>query len=443
MAEEKIRGGINIFKAFGPAVAAFFGRMIGVEAGIRTVRHRSNRTRPNKIPRPDVLSQLTQQGYLAEPVYFKAMKKHGYEKEQARRVLQTERTVPGPSSIIRFGLKEAYELPKIKRFKTDALMPSGIKHNLPSFNKTYGDIDFGSWDSKAPQLKQMFKDGQRAGLNPRWLQLEWRSSWEHPGPSTGYDMLHRFQPEVLNKTWDRYKGDFNKEDLRFDKEDLNTLLRVKDYTPFWQDKLSALSYRIPTRVDLRRMIRENIVSDSEAKALYRAMGYNEEDAKLMVELAHAMYATADKKDLRKQAIEDFTLGRITETEFRQIMLMQGATVDHTDIAVNLAKNARDKERTETLLDGIIDAYQDGYFTLEEVQSTQIWKNLRERRKVMLKEKLQAEALKGNRMPTKTDIMGWFEEGFIEEDKFVRLMSRIGYKSEHIKYYLMELKGEAS
>ncbi|GAG78096.1 unnamed protein product, partial [marine sediment metagenome] len=83
-----------------------------------------------------------------------------------------------------------------------------------------------------------------------------------PSPQQGFDMLHR---GVISD------------------DELNMLLRALDVMPFWRDKLTQIAFRPLTRVDVRRMYKQGVLTETEVYESYLIAGYNEQNAERMAE----------------------------------------------------------------------------------------------------------------------------------------------------------------
>ncbi|GAI59558.1 unnamed protein product, partial [marine sediment metagenome] len=106
------------------------------------------------------------------------------------------------------------------------------------------------------------KYGAMKGLSKDWTQRYWAAHWALPSPQQGFEMLHR---GVI------------------DHSELNMLLRAQDVMPFWRDKLIQIAYRRLTRVDIRRMYKQGVLSESDVLESYLEHGYNTENAARMTE----------------------------------------------------------------------------------------------------------------------------------------------------------------
>jgi len=90
--------------------------------------------------------------------------------------------------------------------------------------------------------------------------------WILPSPTMAYEMFHRLR-----------KGRV-KAELVFGKEELERLLRYADYLPFYIPRMVEIAYSPFTRVDVRRMARERVLSHEDVIECYMDIGYNKERA---------------------------------------------------------------------------------------------------------------------------------------------------------------------
>ncbi|GAI04435.1 unnamed protein product, partial [marine sediment metagenome] len=118
---------------------------------------------------------------------------------------------------------------------------------------------FGQYEDFPEDLE---KYGAMKGLSQEWTQRYWAAHWALPSPQQGFEMLHR---GVI------------------DNSELNMLLRAQDVMPFWRDKLIQIAYRRLTRVDIRRMYKQGVLSESDVLESYLEHGYNAENAARMTE----------------------------------------------------------------------------------------------------------------------------------------------------------------
>jgi hypothetical protein len=134
--------------------------------------------------------------------------------------------VPGVQDIIRYVVKEAYS---------------------PEIYKAFGQ------DQEYPSIAEA--DAEKTGVRPDQLMKEWIAHWNLPGVSQGFEMLHR--------------GEITQEQLTL-------LLKALDVMPFWRDKLTAISWAVPGRVELRMMAQYGLVDKAFCMDILKKDGLAEE-----------------------------------------------------------------------------------------------------------------------------------------------------------------------
>ncbi len=134
--------------------------------------------------------------------------------------------VPGVQDIIRYVVKEAYDEATVEEFGQDQEYPG-----------------------------QAEADAAKTGIRPEQLKLEWRSHWDLPGVSQGYEMMHR--------------GEISPDQLA-------RLLKARDVMPFWRDKLTAISWNLPGRIELRMMALYGLIGKAELMTALEKDGLAEE-----------------------------------------------------------------------------------------------------------------------------------------------------------------------
>lgn len=213
---------------------------------------------------------------------------------------EISRPIPGPSDLVSFALKEVWDSDVVARFGYDAEFPQAVEYWL---------------------RKQGFKDTEEAfsigGVNYpalSWARAYWRAHWQVISPGQAYEMLHRFRGNPDDSATWRVPGV-----KPFLQADVDTVLKVADYPQPFRERLSAMSYHLLTRVDVRRMIETRSIGRDDAVERYQDMGYKPADAAL---LADFVTRNADKKRLDKQWTsvlarlkKGYYLGVINATEF--------------------------------------------------------------------------------------------------------------------------------
>lgn len=152
---------------------------------------------------------------------------------------------------------------------------------------------FGQYEDYPQQLTQYARQN---GFSEEWSKRYWAAHWQLPSPNMGFEM---FQRGIISK------------------QDLTLLLKSLDIMPYWRDKLINLNYSLPTRVDIRRMYGENLITYSEVLKAYKDLGYDDKWSKLLADFA---VRYDDEQDAKKQGhIKDLTYSTVETAYKRKII----------------------------------------------------------------------------------------------------------------------------
>lgn len=169
------------------------------------------------LKHPTLPSDLALSASLRDPVKYKwavdNLPRLGLTPADIELLTEMQWRVPGVQDIIRYVVKEAYD---------------------PATVAEFGQAQ------EYPQLAEA--DAAKTGVRPDQLLKEWISHWELPGVSQGYEMMHR--------------GEITPEQLA-------RLLKSRDVMPFWRDKLTAISWALPGRIELRMMALYGLIGRKE------------------------------------------------------------------------------------------------------------------------------------------------------------------------------------
>ena len=157
----------------------------------------------------EVVSLLALRDKAKYSKYWADVKALGVDQERLEALQELAYKIPGVQDIIRYVVREAYS---------------------PEIYKAFGQ------DQEYPGIAEA--DAEKAGVRPDHLMKEWIAHWDLPSVGNGFEMLHR--------------GEITQEEL-------SLLLKARDIMPFWRDKLTAISWTIPTRIEVRMMAQLGLV----------------------------------------------------------------------------------------------------------------------------------------------------------------------------------------
>ena len=223
----------------------------------------------------DIIAELYIRRFIDQKEMLRLMSRVGYSQEQADSIVKS-RTVQLPEQFVRVGFLRGFLdknehdnlLARLGYLSKDfELMRKSYFYIPPvtdlirfAVREAYDDslAEDLQLDSGYDTIKERFEnDLKQNGLEPAYGRLYWRSHWDLPSPTQGYEMLQR--------------GIINLDELR-------QLLKVSDYSPQWIDKLIKIAYTPYTRVDIRRMHKLGVLSYDEVVEAYKQIGYEESKA---------------------------------------------------------------------------------------------------------------------------------------------------------------------
>lgn len=160
-------------------------------------------------------------------------------------------------------------------------------------------------------------DFSKVGVNPDQMKNKWRAHWEHASFMQVIEMLHRgllsldkvMPPEPATPAgWDA--RDVEGEAALYD------WYRLVEIPPFWRDRLTAMSWNVPTRVDVRRWWDLRTIDEAELRNVYHRQGYHGKDLDNYVLWTKVYVAFPD-------LLSRWTNGWITEAEVRSEIVALG------------------------------------------------------------------------------------------------------------------------
>jgi len=275
----------------------------------QAIRHAS---RP--LPSISEIRESLNRGLIDETEAKLLFGHHGYLQHNIEKIITPLRSaIPGASDLVRFAVREVWNSKVVKQFGYDAEFPAEFN----AWMKTLGYVD----DPRVVGGK-----GFPSNLES-WAQAYWRAHWDIISPTQAYVALQRLRIDSVTGTWRSPSG------VVFDENDLDTVLKIHDYPPYFRKVLAAISYRVLTRVDIRRAYRiGTIKSKAELVEYYKDTGYNDREAGVLADITIAEYQPKAKV-VRQQA----TKGTICRLYSAGVMTRDAALVSLHSVNTNTEK----------------------------------------------------------------------------------------------------------
>jgi hypothetical protein len=187
--------------------------------------------------------QMLFRGAISQAQFDGLLKALDYAPVWRPRLLQIARRIPPLDDMIRFAVREVYD-PR-------AVAELGLDTDFPTAFAT---------------------DAALHGMDAERARHYWRAHWRLPSAQQGSRML--------------WRGEITEPQL-------DGLLKALDYPPLWRERLANIARIVPGRIDLKRMLRHEVLTRAEVKAGYRRLGYAEPDAEAMTQIAEAEVGAGD------------------------------------------------------------------------------------------------------------------------------------------------------
>jgi hypothetical protein len=268
-----------------------------------------------------------------------------------------------------------------------------------------------------------------SGVSPELARDFWAAHWQLPSPALAFEMFAREE---------------------IDESQLRDIFVANDFLPGLIDNIIAVAYNPLTRVDVRRMHALGIIDDAELERRYRMLGFSPDDASLMAQFTIAFNeegdpnTAAETRELtRTQIVDFFEDGLFTRADAIASLVDIGYTEDNADSIIELAEikvlRAQQKARVQVVKQRFenhaID-YNTALGQLDEIGLTSTERDL-------VAVQMEAQELANIKIPTRTELDKFFKEGLIDESIYLDQMAALGFATEWAEKFLaLVQKGKA-
>ena len=360
-----------------------------------------------ELPTVTEALRMYYRGILSEEDFKTVMRKLGFNDTYINALKQDYLYYPSPTDFIRFSVREV--------FTDDKETLEALRAEFPN---------------------EIVEYAKKAGMDKDVLMWYWMAHWELPSPTQVYEMLHRLHPDVLKVRGKAYESmglDVSK--LQTTLDTVKTYLKQADYDMRWRDRLVAISYAPLTRVDLRRIYEMGLIDEEELLARLMEIGYTKEDALKMVEFYKTYKMSAEKDLTRTQILDLMRIGEITEEECKKMLMDIGYDDVEADFIIALEKYKIAEEELKDQIDVYKYMFEEGLIDEKTFTAKLDELGIRATRR----DKIVMSAVRSRnrriRLPTKEDILKWYANKQISEEKARELLSRINIPEEFHDLYL--------
>lgn len=325
---------------------------------------------------------------MSEGDFDAEMDKRGYRGEEVSKIKTLLHVIPPLTDIISMAVREAFNPEMIQRFQLHAELPGEMV----------------SWAKKQ-------------GLSLDWAKAYWASHWQLPPLRMGYEMLHR--------------GEITEGEMRM-------LIKAHDVSPFWRDKLLAISYNPYTRVDVRRMHAAKVLGVEEVYRNYRDLGYDHERATKMTEFTVALNKGAERDLTKGDILYGYEVGYFSPGETDELLI----ALRYDQLEADYYKAKVDYKRYQAAVKETVKFIGQQYIA-NQIDENEVYAQLgalnlpaeqmnRYIREWDLKKKAKTKRLTAERL------LKFRKAGVIGDGDFTSEMSGLGYSQRYIDWFLESL-----
>lgn len=264
------------------------------------------------------------------------------------------------------------------------------------------------------ELPQLFIDyAAKHGINKEDARRYWVAHWMQPGLDLMYRALHR---RLITP------------------EQLQTHMRTLEIPPYLRQVMTDIAYTPLTRVDIRRMYEDGVISLDETYDAYRDHGYNHENAMLMTEWTQR-YAEPNEKELTKvQIVNLYIDGQITRPDTILMLQKIGYPEHRAELVVVYAEFEETKDLQNAQLENIELLYKDNWIDAAAARSQMGLIDLSPERISLLIQKWDIVKSVPTKKPSKTDFDKFLRNKIIDENRYNSEMKKLGYNDTYIRWY---------
>lgn len=338
---------------------------------------------------PQTIRDAWFRGVLNDDEMYMRMRELGFTDTRIKEIVQTWQVIPPIQDILTMYAKEAFE--------PDIIQATGLDQEFPEEGVEWA---------------------KKLGLSRDWLLKYWYAHWDYPSVGQGFDMLHR---GVLSP------------------EELDMLFRIVEIPKFWRDKLTAISYNPFTRVDIRRMHAQGVITDDELVKNYKDAGYDQYRAEKLAAFT-VKYNTGDRKDLvTSQLLKGYTDKLLTREEAKGLIVQAGYNEEETEFLLLLQEYIDQKSVQDDIIATIKGYYTNNLIERKDAEDRLNKLNLPAMKISSLLERWEISRIKDQKIPSKTDLDKFLRNKIIDEDKYRYEMTKLGYGWVYTDWYLQLIK----
>lgn len=388
------------------------------------------------------MTTLQQRGFATTEEVGETGYRAGLSPERIRQVFELTKTRLGTLDIVDYWRREiitdgqafdqlrtlGWDDDTISLIQQAAFPPPGVQDLIrmavrevfsPEIAEAFGQFD------EIPEPYLLW--AKRIGLSEEWARNYWAAHWVLPSVQQGFEMLHR---GVINE------------------EEIERLFVALDIMPFWRPQIKAISFRPFTRVDVRRMFALGVLDETQVTRAYLDLGFDEEKAAAQtlftvrwVESTRKVEKDRERDLTKGDIIGLFNDGLISSDLAKTHLEDMGFDEDEADLLIRreeVQEMLRDRKADIKL---VVDQAKIKVLTFQEAQDrlTMLDLTTNEMSKALLD--VTRATTERVRLPTKADLDSWRSLQLLSPIEYEQELDNLGYPAKYIALYAEEVELE--
>lgn len=363
------------------------------------------------------LMELYKRGTLTEQQFDQYLKFLQFTiPDDRKRLKELTNVIPGYGDVIRFAIREAFNPNMVRELGLDKELDQNPEYLAVAKAAGLGPITLRNSNGELQEFD--------------FAKMYWYAHWDLPSPTMAYQMNYRLYGDS------RYGASpYLKYAPKFERKDLQNLLKANDYSPQFRPHLEAISYLPFTRIDVRRIRKAGLITRAEVYHNYRASGYDDFNANALTEWLERDIAdgktTKFKNAVKNRACKAYQLGLLNEANYKTTLKLakfddDEITVEHSlcdmDSANNIAKDG---------IGSIKNGFLSGAYTEQEARQhlTTLGISVDRTNDYMFLWGLKLSSRR--RVVAAKEVSQWFIDGIINMNEFISRLTKLDYSQEDI------------
>lgn len=297
--------------------------------------------------------------------------------------------VPPSSDLVTFMTRDVEDNNIVQRFGLDA-----------DFNLKFAD-----------KVKEW---AYQQGVSEEYMRRVWRAHWSIPSPTQLFEFWHKLRHDP------KYNANGELE------ADVKQALEQQDILPFWIPRYLDSSYRVPTRVDTRRMFNNGDISRDQVFLIYTQGGYSDPVAESLTKFAES---ERRKAWLKRPEVKQYATGLISRAELQRLLTAAGVDAPTVQAAIDKGDWDRKIERRKQCHAAWRKRYLSGELSRDEVLKNLIQDGLDVGAATEITEGWSCEKKQRTKTIPAAEACRLYTEGIITEADYFTRLTNVGYSSK--------------